>query len=334
MPRDHFPAIDGLRAIAAYTVVIGHFSNLTNIFGGILGFGSGQLGVMLFFVISGFLMGSLYLRSELTASAAFTFLQRRVARVIPLYLAIVAISYLWPLNEWAPFYAITDRNLPYHLLFWRGISVLWTIPVEVQFYLLFPFIWLGYRLVGTAVLFFLAIIAIFALASSWTYPFIINYISYFFIGVAASLVPLSHANGKAIDIAFVACLLAYVLSFPRINGVEPSELWISPIYFLLIPATLLASSTSKLGNRILGSPGLKILGDSSYSAYLLHLPVYHTLVFSDVLRSNVYLFLAVFLVATIAVSWLSFRFIETPARRWVNGLRLGGGRQRVENSTQ
>jgi peptidoglycan/LPS O-acetylase OafA/YrhL len=47
----HYKALDGLRGLAAYTVVISHFSNQTQIFGGLFGSGAGQVGVMLFFAL-------------------------------------------------------------------------------------------------------------------------------------------------------------------------------------------------------------------------------------------------------------------------------------------
>src|SRR6188474_1808835 len=81
-----FPALDGLRALAAFFVVVSHFSNETQIWGGLLGTGGGQLGVMIFFLISGFLMARLYMDGPWNAAEVGAFLQKRVARVVPLYL--------------------------------------------------------------------------------------------------------------------------------------------------------------------------------------------------------------------------------------------------------
>lgn len=51
------PELDGLRGLAAYIVLVSHASNMTGLWGTLLGNGAGQFGVMLFFVLSGFLMG-------------------------------------------------------------------------------------------------------------------------------------------------------------------------------------------------------------------------------------------------------------------------------------
>ena len=49
MQGKHIPSSDGLRGIAALIVVISHYSNETGVSDGILGWGGGKIGVMLFF---------------------------------------------------------------------------------------------------------------------------------------------------------------------------------------------------------------------------------------------------------------------------------------------
>jgi peptidoglycan/LPS O-acetylase OafA/YrhL len=84
-----YGSLDGLRGLAAFTVLMTHFSNFTNIWGGVLGYGAGQLGVMLFFCLSGFLMARLYMDRPFTFGAVCDFFRRRLARVVTLYLALV-----------------------------------------------------------------------------------------------------------------------------------------------------------------------------------------------------------------------------------------------------
>ena len=143
-PDVHYRSLDGLRGLAAYTVVVSHFSNSTGIFGGLFGSGAGQVGVLLFFVLSGFLMGRLYFDRPLSVTRVGDFFRRRFARVVPLYLIVVLASYLW--LRWYgipwPLYGVTGDALLAHLLFVDGTGILWTVPTEIQFYVLFPLFWL------------------------------------------------------------------------------------------------------------------------------------------------------------------------------------------------
>jgi peptidoglycan/LPS O-acetylase OafA/YrhL len=68
-----------LRGIAALIVVVSHYSNSTNILHGILGHGAGQIGVMIFFILSGFLMSYLYMDTAFNRNEIATFMIARIA---------------------------------------------------------------------------------------------------------------------------------------------------------------------------------------------------------------------------------------------------------------
>ena len=87
-----------LRGLAALIVVVSHFSNKTGAWGQLLGRGAGQIGVMLFFMLSGFLMTYIYWKREASQKNLLLFFQSRLARVVPLYLFVVLVSYFfgWP----------------------------------------------------------------------------------------------------------------------------------------------------------------------------------------------------------------------------------------------
>lgn len=316
----HYPALDGLRGLAAYVVIVGHFSNLTNVFGGILGFGSGQLGVMLFFVISGFLMGRLYMEEEWSFHAVLDFYRKRVARVIPLFLAVVLLSYATVALFGPPgvLYNIDEKKLFEHLFFIQGTSVLWTIPVEVQFYAVFPLIWLAFKYAGKSIVIWLGLCSALAFALDWSYPVLMGCISFFLAGIAISLLPLGN-GGRRADISFLVCLVAFFLSFPRIAGAHPSEVWQSPTYLILMPALVASAVHSPAANRILGSPFARFLGDSSYSAYLLHWPLLRAMLKLPVITVEKHVFLVIYLLATMLVSYLSLLLLERPARRFISG---------------
>lgn len=134
--------LNSLRALAALIVFFTHFSDITHWLNGSLGGGSGAYGVMLFFLLSGFLMSHLYLDTKFSRANIERYLLARAGRILPLYLVIVFSSYLLIQNNYDILYNITDLNsLIGHLLFMHGESVLWTIPPEIQFYIIFVAFW-------------------------------------------------------------------------------------------------------------------------------------------------------------------------------------------------
>jgi peptidoglycan/LPS O-acetylase OafA/YrhL len=322
-----YNSLDGLRGVAAYTVVISHFSNHTDFLGGLLGQGAGQQGVMLFFVLSGFLMARLYADRPFDRQSVVAFFQHRISRVVPLFILVVLTSYFWRAtsgSHW-PLYDINDQNLVQHLTFWRGWDVFWTIPVEVQFYALFPIFWFAYRKLGASLIPWIGLlIAVLATIGYPRTPALLPYLPFFLIGAAISMLP--RMDRHAANALFVICAAAYILEFPQIRNALGSfrgGFWESPIYMLLMPALLVAALDSPVADRTLGTRPMRFLGNISYSVYLLHYPVLYALTSLEV--ANVSLFLAIFLAVTTMVGWLSFRFFELPVRGFMNNV----GRRRA-----
>ncbi len=148
------PSLDGLRAISILIVIAGHSSDSLNAprildyFGHI-----GNYGVRCFFVISGYLITTLLLKEwdKTGAISIKGFYARRMLRIFPAaftYIGIIAICHsfhLLTLKHWdlvnAITYTINYRVNPSH---W--FRHLWSLSVEEQFYLLWPFLlWLAGR---------------------------------------------------------------------------------------------------------------------------------------------------------------------------------------------
>jgi peptidoglycan/LPS O-acetylase OafA/YrhL len=155
---NHLPSLDGLRAISIVLVLLGHLSG-TRGFGRVdLGIGDyAHLGVVVFFVISGFLITRLML-SELSKNGYVSlklFYARRTLRLFPAsYAFIVCICMLWSagvlhLHARDIWHAVTYtvNYLPERS--WQ-IGHLWSLSVEEQFYLIWPctFVILGSRRAG------------------------------------------------------------------------------------------------------------------------------------------------------------------------------------------
>ena len=100
--------LDGLRGLAALIVVVSHYSNETLLWGGVLGKGGGQTGVMLFFLLSGFLMAHLHLGEAFTARNVGRYALRRIARVYPLFL----IAARWSSGQFASNFSSMPFLLP------------------------------------------------------------------------------------------------------------------------------------------------------------------------------------------------------------------------------
>ena len=142
----HFPQLDGLRGSAVLIVVIGH----TLVFR--LGFGYrwthfALLGVLVFFVLSGFLITGLLCSEErrFNKISLKNFYLRRVLRILPafsVFLLIVCVLIHLNLVIDTPWTSIAVSMMFLKNIFGSGITVahLWSLSLEEQFYLAWPLI--------------------------------------------------------------------------------------------------------------------------------------------------------------------------------------------------
>jgi len=140
-------SLDGLRAVSILLVLLGHLNGTRNF--GTFNFIAGDiahLGVVIFFVISGFLITSL-LAAECDRSGRISlrpFYARRALRITPpsyLYLCVVsglAAAGVIALHPYDLLHALTWTASYAPNRSWY-IGHLWSLSVEEQFYLLWPF---------------------------------------------------------------------------------------------------------------------------------------------------------------------------------------------------
>ena len=165
------PGLDLLRAIAIVWVMLFH-----SFFVGGLGESfawlqdNGWMGVDLFFVLSGYLIGVQWLKplSEGRPPAFGRFYARRLMRTVPAYLAVLAIYFALPSAREAPGIQPLWQFLTYTVNFLidyrqnQAFSHVWSLCVEEHFYLCFPLLawWLARlgsaRVFAAACLFLLA----------------------------------------------------------------------------------------------------------------------------------------------------------------------------------
>jgi peptidoglycan/LPS O-acetylase OafA/YrhL len=143
----NLPSLDGLRAISIILVLVGHLSG-TRGFGNLdLGIGNyAHLGVVVFFVISGFLISSLLI-SEHKKNGRVSlklFYARRALRIFPAsYCYLSCICILWIIGIVHIGSSDLWHSLSYTVNYmpnpsWQ-IGHLWSLSVEEQFYLIWPF---------------------------------------------------------------------------------------------------------------------------------------------------------------------------------------------------
>ena len=165
--RNHYPGLDGLRAIAVFMVFLQHYASQYAFI-----FGWGWAGVDVFFVLSGFLITGILYDSQNQPFRYRDFYIRRTLRIFPLYYAVwLAILLaaplvhwewnwrwmLWPayLGNYARFLFLHQTGNPYRfdrltcgplVQQWFGspmhlyIGHFWSLCVEEQFYLVWPLV--------------------------------------------------------------------------------------------------------------------------------------------------------------------------------------------------
>ena len=334
------PDIDGIRAIAVTSVVLFH--------AGLFPFRSGFVGVDVFFVISGYLIGGLLLREMAGGRFSFAhFYARRARRILPALIVVVlatcaAGSALLDANELKDVGALGALSLigASNINFWqfqdyfasdsslRTLLMTWSLGVEEQFYVIFPLLLLAcFRLASRRLFALLALLSIgsFAMSLFWTWrspaaAFYLLPARAWEIG-AGVLVAVTERGGRETvggrsrllreGIAALGLMLV-VVSVVAFDDTVPFPGWLA-----LLPVTgtvaLLASAGSVTNRRLLGARPMVFVGLVSYSWYLWHWPLMSLLriaVPSPIATSV----LGGAAVLSFGLAVLTWRFVETPFR--------------------
>jgi peptidoglycan/LPS O-acetylase OafA/YrhL len=317
-----------LRGLAACIVIVSHVSNAVNLWDYRLGDGGGQVGVMLFFVLSGYLMGFLYLDRPFCAVELCAYAVRRGARILPLFYIVLlfalALDQIGRLTG-LPLRIFEISSLPLLLAMAKGGGIFWTITIETQFYVIFVLVWGMYARFKTGTLAAMLAVVGFILATEPAPRLTVVYhLPFFLVGVLISqLLPLVHRRLSASTWALMlaACFPLFVLMYPRISlalfGTE-FGLWTNPFCLVLAAGCVAAALCSRVVRSILSSRLMVHLGTISYSLYLLHRPTLLLLQRATSLARWPELFLVTTLLLTIAVSSVVYRLFESPVRRAIN----------------
>ena len=144
------PALDGLRGLAGLFVLFSHYFGEVN--HGLHAVMVGWIGVDIFFVLSGYLIGKMILEKRECSNFFEVFYVRRALRIIPAYLTTLIIVSLL-IDVLPPATADADSRLPLWSYFTflqvfpmamtssigaHWLSPTWTLAVEEHFYLVIP----------------------------------------------------------------------------------------------------------------------------------------------------------------------------------------------------
>ena len=303
--RDHYPALDGLRGVAIIAVIIYHnFPYGNSLFG--------WLGVDLFFVLSGFLITRILMKSIQQSpkiGVLKNFYIRRALRIFPLYyLFLFVFLFLFPIlgifkdevmeyqedKWWFIFYMqnwLFTNNFPENS---HSLNHFWSLGVEEQYYILWPIIIFFVRkpkkliviLIGFLILLFI-FRCIFWNAQLSNFNYTTFYTFTRFDGIIiGSLVALIVQLKKDFLLHHTAsivtglALLNFLFYFLNRDRQLPYLAFIGYTTFASMFGILvyeLTTGNNILLKKILSVSILRFLGKISYGLYMFHFPVYYFL---------------------------------------------------------
>ena len=353
-------AIEGLRGLAALSVLGFHVwlyrderpKPRTELFDRVMF--NLHLGLLCFFVLSGFLLWRSFAAAALADSGTvgtLPYARRRFARIVPAYWASIAGC--------LAAYAIVGvdsmipplRELPLFLLFLQNYSVstlmeinpvLWTLGVEMAFYCLLPVLGTAAVMLGRGRAWRQAglLVVLAAVTFAWNATFhaeksnevarkaLPAYLACFAAGMMVALwvesrrrrgeSPLRPVATASLFMTGVA-LVALGGTWKEMPGTlvdlrAPFINFVPSVGFALLVAAVSAGS-----GRWARAPGvlpLAAAGVISYGLYLWHVPVILVMWEMGWLPTDLAARMAVVLAASIALGWTSWRLVERPAIAW------------------
>jgi peptidoglycan/LPS O-acetylase OafA/YrhL len=130
--------LDGVRAVAFLTIFVHHGFDIPHLWAG----------VDIFFVLSGFLITSILMDSRGKEGAWGRFYERRALRILPPYLVFLLLATFFLHLHWDGkelWYALFAMNFAeVFKVGVPGLGILWSLAVEEQFYLFWPFVALNF----------------------------------------------------------------------------------------------------------------------------------------------------------------------------------------------
>ena len=341
MKFEFYKSIDGLRFFSFFAVLLFHLN--------INGFQLGWAGVSVFFVISGFLITTILLKTKEREHYFKNFYIRRSLRIFPIYYALIIVFTILYLmrdkvfpSDFMYFMTYTQNVLWVFTDYQSDLSPFlahtWSLAIEEQFYLLWPFIIFSFRnsnLIKVSLILILGAVLFRVVCSYLERSYYIVLLPYhmdlLIMGGVLALIKsgltsriASFFTKYAFLIGLIGCVVCIgVLGYinnDTLNGyqyLDKSHNYIknpitANIFFFIglvsIGLINLCISQKNAINTFLSNKIFLHLGKISYGLYLYHWPIY--LIFRKVIHSQFLLLIVCFLV-TYIISFISYKLFET-----------------------
>jgi peptidoglycan/LPS O-acetylase OafA/YrhL len=338
----HLPELDSLRTFAVVMTLLAHFSPVEIPYM--------WYGVPIFFTISGFLITSILLNT-LDNEPTITrlgiirnFMSRRVLRLFPIY--YLMITFFWLAKRYLAVYLWKDEFTPYFFTYTPNFLIhkigsgnatcfahLWSLGVEEQFYLVWPWILLftpkRFRL---AVIFFLVVLGLGYNTVFYKDPYIgaIPFADLPTLGAGGILGCLYVSRHRVLEWLTEKRHLLFGITFLHLILVLIFFQDSSPIWHFYREIALSSCTFSTVLVSIYGWRGLigyitrnrviQYLGMISYGIYLYHMPIpflYRAIAgkYFPSVHMSPWVFLVFCFTVTVGVAALSYKYIETPFLR-------------------
>lgn len=341
--RQYYPALDGVRGLAILMVIVYHYLDFTSYYF------FGWLGVDLFFVLSGYLITKGLLQTQGRSNFLRNFFIKRALRIFPLYyLSLLMFLVLFPLagvwTERLHFYTTNCYWFVFYLQNWLFtfnfnsnagfLNHFWSLAIEEQFYLLWPFLILFIKTPGRLIAFMLLLLLSCMVVRSllWlTHDTSLNYTTIYTFtridgicfGSIAALINKKNKDFinryKGVIILSLA-IINYAFYFLNKNNNFPYYAIVGYTTFAAMFALAVCDITSGNGpllKNILSWYPLTFLGKISYGLYVYHWPIY--LILFPALKKNLVpdnafasaSIAAIFcFIISLLLSYLSFHYFE------------------------
>jgi peptidoglycan/LPS O-acetylase OafA/YrhL len=352
---EHVPALDGLRGLAIALVLLVHFVVIADFPGRLPGGLSdwlnrlsyaGWVGVDLFFVLSGFLITSILLASRADPLYFRRFYGRRALRIFPLYvtaltIGLVALPLLAPAlapvllveaqhqQVWLWTYTLNIANAFGWLVNAGVLAQMWTLAIEEQFYVVWPWVVRRLTLRQLANVCGVLIVSALILRVAWlrfasldgwpgAYRFTLTRVDALAVGAAIALARQDVTGFVSWDRwaprILLACLAVLGVWFVAAQRFYPDQPGVVTYGHSLLALTFGCLLVLGLRDR---APGwmcqrwLRALGKYSYGIYVWHWPLQNCLVIYGGTLHPV-TFVCAGLIGSILLGALSYWILERP----------------------